>query len=151
VHDLVTTVTTTAVAGQSTISVENGGGWSAGKAILVCAVVPCEPFTLARDGQRSLLFLSAPLSRIIPVGVSVSMVNHVRYYTRQNEDGYIQLMRMIDGGASVLVDDLQSFRLSYWNERGVIANSRQQITRIVVEVLVGRETIGIVRDIRVHT
>ena len=149
VHDLMTTVTTTAMVGQSTISVEDGRGWNAGKTIVICAVMLCETFTLARDSQRSLLFLSTPLSHTIPAAASVSVTNHVRYYTHRDEGGDLNLMRMVDGGASLLVDDIQSIRFSYWNERGLTANNLLQIKRIVIEVLLRGETIGVVREVSI--
>ena len=146
IHGLATAVTTTATVGETTISVEDGRGWSTGKTVLFCAVEPCESFTLAREGQRSLLTVIAPLTRVIPVGASVSMVNRVRYYTHRDDQGLIRLMRMVDGGASVLVGDLQEVRFSYWDERGQMTTSTREITRVVVDVALWHETIHVVRD-----
>jgi hypothetical protein len=151
IHGLVTTVTTTATVAQTMLSVEDGRGWGAGKSVLICAVEPCEILTLARDGQRSLLTLITPLTHTVPVGASLSMVNRVRYYTRRDDQGFMQFMRMVDGGASVLAGDIQDARFSYWDERGQMTTNLQQITRVVVDVLVRRETIRFVRDIGVQT
>jgi len=151
IHDLVTSVTTTAIVGQTTLSVEDGRGWGAGKSVLLCAVELCEILALARDGQRSLLTLIAPLTHPVPVGASLSMVNRVRYYTRRDDRGFMQLMRMVDGGASVLAGDIQDARFSYWDERGQMTTDLRQITRIVVDVVVRRETFRFVRDIGVQT
>jgi hypothetical protein len=151
IHGLATTVTTAATVGAITLSVEDGRGWDAGKTVLLCAFEVCESLTLARDGQRSLLTLIVPLTRMIPAGASVSIINRVRYYTRQDEQGLIRLMRMVDGGASLLVDDIQDVRFSYWDERGQMTTSLQQITRVVVDVAVRREVIRVVRDMGVQT
>ena len=151
IHGLATIVTTTATVGAITLSVEDGRGWDAGKTVLLCAFEPCESLTLARDGQRSLLTVIAPLTRMIPAGASVSMMNRVRYYTRRDDQGFIRLMRMVDGGASLLVDNIQDVRFSYWDARGQMTTSLQQITRVVVDVTVRRATIRVVRDIAVGT
>jgi hypothetical protein len=151
IHGLVTTVTMTATVAQTTLSVEDGRGWGAGKTMLLCAVEPCEILTLARDGQRSLLSVIAPLTHLVPVGASLSMVNRVRYYTRRDDRGVLQLMRMVDGGASVLAGDIQHVRFSYWDERGQMTTGLQQITRVVVDVVARGETIRFVRDIGVQT
>jgi hypothetical protein len=151
IHGLATTMTTTATVGAITLSVEDGRGWDAGKTVLLCAFELCESLTLARDGQRSLLTVIAPLTRTIPAGASLSMRNRVRYYTRRDDQGLIRLMRMVDGGASLLVDDIQDVRFSYWDERGQMTTSPQQIARVVIDVAVRRETIRVVRDIAVQT
>jgi Tfp pilus assembly protein PilW len=151
IHGLVTTVTATATVSQTTLSVEDGRSWGAGKTVLLCVVDPCETHILARDGQRFLLTITDPLARAVPVGSSVSMINLVRYYTRRNEQGFRQLMRMVDGGASVLSDDIQTVQFSYWDERGQTTASLQQITRVVVDVGVRHESIRFVRDISVRT
>lgn len=151
IHGLATTVTATSTIAQNTLSVEDGRGWGAGKTVLLCIVDPCEILTLARDGQRFLLTVINPLTRAVPVGSSVSMVNRVRYYTRRNDRGFRQLMRMIDGGASVLSDDIQMVQFSYWDERGQTTVSLKQITRVVVDVVIRREALRFVRDIGVRT
>lgn len=151
IHGLVTAVTTTATVAQTTLSVEDGRGWGAGKTVLLCAAETCEILTLARDGQRSLLTVIAPLTQTVPVGASLSMVNRVRYYMRRDDQGFMQLMRMVDGGASVLASDIQHVRFSYWDEQGQVTTNLQQITRVVIDVLVRGETIRFVRDIGVQT
>ena len=151
IHGLATTVTTAATAGAITLSVEDGRGWDSGKTVLLCAFELCESLTLARDGQRSLLTFIAPLTRMVPTGASVSMINRVRYYTRRDDQGLIRLMRMVDGGASLLVDDLQDVRFSYWDEQGQMTTGLQRISRVVVDVAVQREAIRIVRDMGVQT
>lgn len=151
IHGLATTVTTTATVAQTTLSVEDGRGWGAGKTVLLCAIDPCEMLTLARDGQRSLLTIIAPLTRVVPAGASLSMANRVRYYTRRDDQGLLQMMRMVDGGASVLVGGLQDMRFSYWDEWGQVTTNLQQISRVVVNVVLRRETIRFVRDIGVQT
>jgi hypothetical protein len=151
IHGLETTVTTTATVGQTVLSVEDGRGWGAGKTMLLCVVEPCEILTLARDGQRSLLTVIAPLTRTVPAGASLSMVNRVRYYTRRDDRGFTQLMRMVDGGASVLAGDIRHVQFSYWDERGQMTTSLPQITRVAVDVVARGETIRFIRDIGVQT
>ncbi len=61
------------------------------------------------------------------------------------------MMRMVDGGASVLVGGLQDMRFSYWDEWGQVTTNLQQISRVVVNVVLRREAIRFVRDIGVQT
>ena len=78
-HGLSTTVTATAVAGQTILSVDDGRGWDDRKIIVVCWAERCERLTLVRDGQRRVLTVTQPLTTAIPAGAFVSLLNHVRY------------------------------------------------------------------------
>jgi hypothetical protein len=62
------------------------------------------------------------------------MRNRVVYYAKQDKDGAIKLIRMVDGGASTLAGDLELVRFSYWDERGRAALVPAQIRRVVVEI-----------------
>lgn len=72
-------------------------------------------------GQRSQLLLSGSVGGTYPAGASVEVRNRVTYYTRVDDRDRTQLMRQIDGGAGALIGDLQSVRLSYWDEWGRLA------------------------------
>ena len=61
VHGFVTNVTSEAVVGQTTLTVDDGQGWPEHKLVRVCWNEYCETFTLARAGQRNLLTLTAPI------------------------------------------------------------------------------------------
>jgi type II secretory pathway component PulJ len=129
------TLTTSAVAaGQSVLPVRDGSGWGEGKTVTLCSPQVCETHRLARIGQRSQLTLSEPVGQTIAAGAAVEMRNRVVYYAKQDEDGAIKLMRMVDGGASTLAGDLELVRFSYWDERGRAALVPAQIRRVVVEL-----------------
>ena len=98
-----TKTTAVIVPGQSILSVQDGSGWGEGKTVIVCGPRTCESHRLARTGQRSELTLVEPVGAPIAAGASVEVRNHVRYYVKMNEDGTFKLMRMVDGGASVLI------------------------------------------------
>lgn len=147
VHGFVTNVTSEAVVGQTTLTVDDGQGWPERKLVRVCWNEYCETFTLARAGQRNLLTLTAPISRAIPSGASVSVTNRIRYYSRQDEQGAIRLLRQIDGGASVLVGDIEIARFTYWDERGQTATQPSLVNRVVVEVSLPTRGVKEVREI----
>ena len=60
-------------------------------------------------------------------------------------------MRQIDGGAGVLIGDLQSARFSYWDEWGKAGAGIGRIIRVAVELMpvVGGTTV--VRDVAVRS
>ena len=98
IHGLMTNVTAAAAIGQTTIAVDDGLGWPDRKSIRVCWNDQCEPFTLARAGQRNLLTLMEPIPRMIPAVASVVAINRVRYYSRPDETGALRFLRQVDGG-----------------------------------------------------
>ncbi len=101
------TVTTGAVvSGQSVIAVQDGSGWSEGKTVIICGHQACETHRLSRSGQRYQLTLAEPVALSFPAGASVEVSNRVVYYTKRDENGTVKLMRMVDGGASILIGDL---------------------------------------------
>jgi hypothetical protein len=144
---LSTTVTVAAVVGQTALSVEDGQGWEDRKTIVACWAQRCETLALARDGQRHLLIIMQPLTGAIPSGASVSLLNHVRYYSRRDDQGVLRLLRQVDGGASVLVRDIEEVRFSYWDEMGQAVTQPALVKRVVVEVMILGQGIRAVREI----
>jgi hypothetical protein len=147
IHGLMTTVIAAAAVGQTTISVDDGRAWPDRKSVRVCWNDHCEQFTLARPGQRNLLTLLEPIPRMIPSGASVTMINRVRYYSRPDEKGTLRLLRQVDGGASVLVGNIEGARFSYWDEQGKVTALPALVRRIVVEVVLPRHALKAVREI----
>jgi hypothetical protein len=144
VNGLFTTVKAPALPGQTAISVDDGREWPERKTVLICWNERCETMTLAHDGQRALLTVTQPISASIPAGASVSVKNRVRYYTRRDDGGIARFLRMVDGGASVLIGDIQEVRFSYWDQQGRPAVQPALVRRIVVEVsLPGRAAIEV--------
>ncbi|TKB65477.1 MAG: hypothetical protein E8D47_07280 [Nitrospira sp.] len=148
---LSTTVTTAAVVGQTALSVEDGQGWEDRKTIVACWAERCETLALARDGQRHLFTVTQPLTGAIPSGASVSLLNHVRYYSRRDDQGVLRLLRQVDGGASVLVRDIREVRFSYWDEMGQAVTQPALVKRVVVEVMILGQGIRAVREISLRT
>jgi hypothetical protein len=148
---LSTTVTATAAIGQTALSVEDGRGWEDRKTIVICWAERCETLALARDGQRHLLTVTQPLTRGIPSGASVSLLNRVRYYSRRDDRGVLRLLRQVDGGASVLVGDIREARFSYLNENGQAVTEPAQVRLVVVEVTISDRGIRAVREISLRT
>jgi hypothetical protein len=150
-HGLSTTVTAAAAIGQTALSVEDGRGWEDRKTIVACWAERCETLALARDGQRHLLTVTQPLTRAIPSGAAVSILNHVRYYSRRDDQGVLRFLRQVDGGASVLVGDIREARFSYWDEMGQAVTHPAFVKRVVVEVMLSDRGIRAVREISLRT
>jgi hypothetical protein len=148
---LSTMVTARAEAGQTVLSVEDGGGWNDRKTIMVCWAEGCEKLVLDRDGQRRLLTIRQPLTKAIPSGAFVFLLNRVRYYSRHDDQGVLRLLRQVDGGASVLVGDIREARFSYWDENGQVATQPAFIRRVVVEVMMSDRGLRAVREISLRT
>ena len=128
------TMTTGALLpGQSVLPVQDGSGWGEGKTVIVCGPQICESHRLARAGQRYQLVLAEPVASSLPSGASVEVRNQVIYYVKRDQEGISRLMRMVDGGASVLIGGLESLRFSYWDEWGRKANQPSQVKRVVLE------------------
>lgn len=129
------TVTTGAVVpGQSVIAVQDGSGWSEGKAVIICGHQACETHRLSRSGQRYQLTLTEPVTLSFPTGSSVEVSNRVVYYTKRDENGPVKLMRMVDGGASLLIGDLDNLHFTYWDEHGYITQQPSLVKRVVLEI-----------------
>jgi hypothetical protein len=151
IHGLRTVTTGSVVPGQSVLPVQNGSGWGEGKTVVLCGPSGCESLQLANQGQRSQLLLGGPVRGLYPAGASVEVRNRVTYYTRGEDEEHKELMRQIDGGAGVLIGNLQSVRLSFWDEWGGAAAGIGRITRIAVELL---PTVGaplVVREVTVRS
>jgi hypothetical protein len=148
---LSTTVTAASEIGQTALSVEDGRGWDDRKTIVVCWAEHCETFLLARDGQRRVLTVTQPLTRAIPSGAFVFLLNRVRYYSRRDDQGVLRLLRQVDGGASVLVGDIRDARFSYWDENGQVVTQPSRVKLVVVEVLMSDQGIRTVREISLRT
>jgi len=147
VNGLFTAVSAPAMAGQTTITVDDGREWPERKTIQVCWNERCEAMTLARDGQRALLTVTEPISATIPAGAVVSVRNRVRYYSRRDDRGNLRFLRMVDGGASVLIGDVQEVRFSYWDGQGRPAVQAASVRRIVVEMSLRGSSTKTVREI----
>jgi hypothetical protein len=148
---LSTTVTASAAIGQTALSVDDGQGWDDRKTIVACWAEGCETLALARVGQRRLLTVIQPLTRAIPTGAFVFLLNRVRYYSRRDDRGVLRLLRQVDGGASVLVGDIQDARFSYWDENGQAATQPTLVRLVVVEVMMADQGIRTVREISLRT
>jgi len=146
-----TTVTAVAAVGQTTLSVEDGRGWEDRKTVVACWAEGCETLALARDGQRRLLTVTQPLTRAIPSGAFVSVLNHLRYYSRRDGQGVLRLLRQVDGGASVLVGDIEEARFSYWDENGQTVTEPAFVRLVVVEVMIANRELRAVREISLRT
>lgn len=148
---LSTIVTAVAAVGQTTLSVEDGRGWEDRKTVVACWAEGCETLALARDGQRRLLTVTQPLTRAIPSGAFVSLLNHLRYYSRRDGQGVLRLLRQVDGGASVLVGDIEEARFSYRDENGQAATEPAFVRLVVVEVMMADREFRAVREISLRT
>lgn len=129
------TVTTGVVMpGQSVIAVQDGSGWSEGKTAVICGHQACEAHRLSRSGQQHQLTLTEPVAVSFAAGASVEVSNQVAYYTKRDENGTVKLMRMVDGGANVLIGNLEELRFSYRDEHGHITQQPSLVKRVVLEI-----------------
>ncbi|HRI39506.1 MAG TPA: prepilin-type N-terminal cleavage/methylation domain-containing protein [Nitrospira sp.] len=137
--------------GQSVIAVQDGSGWGVGKTIMICGLSNCESHRLARAGQRNQLTLLEPLGSIFPAGAIVEVRNRVIYYAKRDEQGITQLMRMVDGGASVMIGRLMDLQLSYWDEMGKRTNVISHLKRIVLEIHSDQSRGRMLRDVSIQS
>jgi type II secretory pathway component PulJ len=133
INDQRTTLSNAIVPGQLVVPVLDGSGWAKGKSVRMCSGQICESHKLLRDGQRLQLTLTEPVGAAFPAGASMEVINQVRYYTRLDDQQVVSLMRMVDGGANVLVGGLGDVRLSYWDEEGR-PTVTAAIKRVVIEM-----------------
>jgi len=133
--------------GQTTLAVQDGSGWSAGKTVTLCGPVTCESRRLARDGQRSLLTLAEPISLALPIGASVEAANRISYYIRRDETGAVRLMRMVDGGASTVIGDLKAAQFAYRDSEDRPTTVTAQVRRIVAVIAAAHSSAVVVRDV----
>lgn len=130
-----TKTTSALLPGQSVIAVQDGSGWGVGKTIMLCSAITCESHRLARAGQRNQLTVVEPIESTFSAGASVEVLNRVMYYAKRDENGTTQFMRMVDGGASVMIGRLQALQLSYWDEMGKRTNAMSHVKRVVLEIV----------------
>ncbi len=130
-----TVVTAPVTSGQEVVAVDDGSGWGKGKTVVVCWAEQCDTFSLAQEGHRHSLVANGPIIQSIPAGASVALINRVRYYNKTDERGISRILRMVDGGASVLIGDGAHARFSYWDSEGRAVNDPNRITRVVMELL----------------
>ncbi len=142
-----TSTTGTVAPGQTVLTVQDGSGWGSGKTVLLCGPRGCETHRLARAGQREQLVLGEPVGSMFPIGASLEVRNHVRYYTRRDESGTIRLMRMVDGGASTLIGGIGDIRFSYRDSGGRATSVPAQVKRVVVEIKSERPARRAVREV----
>jgi hypothetical protein len=146
------TVTTSAVLpGQSLLAVEDGSGWGEGKAVTLCGRDACEEHRLVRAGQRYQLALTEPVQSIFPSGASVEVANRVVYYAKRGDQGGVNLMRMVDGGASILAGELKDARFSYRDEFGHVTQIPSDVRRVVVEIEPSHLGHRIVREVGIRS
>jgi len=146
------TVTTAGLLrGQSVLPVQDGSGWGEGKTVSVCGRHVCESHRLARAGQRYQLTLAEPLGAAFPEGASVQVNNRVKYYVNSNEDGTSNLMRMVDGGASVLIGELGDLQFSYWNDMGQGTTQPSHVKRVVLEIHSNQPLHRMVREVSIRS
>lgn len=131
---LVTTLTENASVGQVDLAVQSGTDWPKGKRVVLCAGDQCAENRLARDGRSHGLTLTAPLAQAFAAGSMVTVANQVRYYLREDDQGKLSLMRMVDGGANTLIGRVGSFRLSYRDRHGRLTQVQEAIIRVRVEL-----------------
>lgn len=134
VHALHTNTTSSIIPGQSAIPVVDGSGWGKGKTVVICKPLRCETHRLSRTGQRSQLMLEDEIREVFPTGASVEISNRVAYYTKPNEQGHMNLMRMVDGGANVLIAELETVRFSYRDEKGRLTSVPSKVACIIVDI-----------------
>ncbi|HMS84367.1 MAG TPA: prepilin-type N-terminal cleavage/methylation domain-containing protein [Nitrospira sp.] len=146
-----TKTTSALLPGQSVIAVQDGSGWSVGKTIVVCSAIVCESHRLARAGQRNQLTLVEPIESTFSAGASVEVRNRVVYYAKRDENGATQFMRMVDGGASVMIGRLQAFQFSYWDEMGKRTSAMSRVKRVVLEIVADQPRRTMLRDVSLQS
>ncbi|MBL8053249.1 MAG: hypothetical protein JNK03_07745 [Nitrospira sp.] len=77
--------------------------------------------------------------------------NRVIYYAKRDEDGVTQLMRMVDGGASVMIGRLMDVQLSYWDEMGKRTNAISRVKRIELEIDTDQSRGRMLRDVSIQS
>ncbi len=133
-HAQHTNTTATVLQGQSVLPVLNGSGWSQGKTVAICGRLVCEMHRLSRAGQQNQLTFEDSVGSMFPAGASVDLRNRVSYYTKEDEKGAISLMRMVDGGANVLIGELDTVNFSYRDKNGRVAIQPSEVARVLIEI-----------------
>jgi prepilin-type N-terminal cleavage/methylation domain-containing protein len=145
-----TTLTQAAARGQLELPVEAGGGWSKGKQVLLCTAAHCAWNRLAADGRKQTLPLVTPVGEQLPLHSAVFLLNRVRYYVKRQDDGTIRLMREVDGGASTLLSDVESFQLQYLNKEGRATNDTREVVRVRVTIVMKQKSSRLTQDVAIR-
>ncbi|NJL16415.1 MAG: hypothetical protein HC938_03680 [Nitrospira sp.] len=77
--------------------------------------------------------------------------NRVKYYVKSNEDGTSNLMRMVDGGASVLIGELGDLEFSYWNDMGQETIQPSRVRRVVLKINSSQPLHHMVREVSLRS
>lgn len=147
---LSTHLTRASAADDTVLQVRSGAGWRKGKRVFLCDDTRCLQGRLARNGRRGELTLLTRLEAGFAQGSLVLLVNHVRYYLRREGKGLSRLMRMVDGGASTLVDEVTAMRLSYFGPEGRPALDPAAISQVRIDLTLKGTNIPIRRVISVR-
>lgn len=147
IHAQHTNITATVMPGQSILPVLDGSSWGEGKSVALCGRLLCEMHRLSRAGQQYQLTLAEPVGATFPAGAFVEIRNRVVYYTKEDEEGRLRLMRMVDGGANTLIGELETVMFSYRDKRGRVTSTPSEVTHVIVEIepkyTSRRETVGV--------
>lgn len=133
-HGRQTNTTAKVVPGQSILPVINGSGWGKGKRVSICKGLVCETHRLSADGVEGQLVLEKSIEGIFEPGASVELNNHVVYYTKGDERGTISLMRMVDGGANLLIGELEHVAFEYRDTYGRTAVAPSHVARVHIDI-----------------
>jgi hypothetical protein len=144
---LVTALTAPVSSVQLELPVLNGSDWAKGKRVFVCDREGCAGGRLARDGQKALLSLAAPLEREFPAGSEVRVANRVRYYVKVDRKGPTRVMREVDGGANPLIGEIARFQFSYFTRAGAPTTDPLRAARVRVEAAVADAPLPVIQEI----
>lgn len=123
-----------AAAGQDQVVIRPGAGWVKGKPIVLCGPSGCEEQILSRNGASGKLSLARPLTRAYPIGSRVEIVNRVRYYLSRSDPKNLKVMREVDHGANPLIEQVESFSLTYWMGNGAPAVTGEEVRLVTVRI-----------------
>jgi len=133
-HGRQTNTTAMVVPGQSILPVLDGSGWGKGKRVAICKGLVCETHRLSADGLQDQLVLEESIEGTFQPGASVELNNRVVYYTKGDDPGNISLMRMVDGGANMLIGELEHVAFEYRDKYGRTAVVPSHVTRVRVDI-----------------
>jgi len=150
-HALQTNTSAPVLPGQSVLPVEDGSGWGKGKTVAICTNKRCEPHRLAAVGEKNQLILEEPVNETFPPGASVELTNRVVYYTKPNEKGAMSVMRMVDGGANVLIGDLDGVTFAYRDTRGNMVDVPSKIARVLIDLMPRNTLKGDARSVAIRS
>jgi type II secretory pathway component PulJ len=144
-------LTEAAVSGQQELKATGGAEWSKGKRVMLCHLEQCAEGRLARDGQKKILSLDAPLPQSFPAGTAVWLTSQIRYYLGKDRFGRSTLMRQIDGGANPLIGEVSKVQFRYLDGEGNPTQEPTHVRRIHFEVGVGGDEQFTVKEVSLRT